>query len=332
MDNAVMCIERPSSIGFLANCLGWFAVGLSLAIGGFLAGMGARQAFFYEWWSPSILENLRLTVGHLLPALICVLFALLAIGLPRIGGLLHVTFGTLLFVGPLLIASDAGFLPNPNHPKLSPLLLMHLAGLLLIVMGIAYVKGRPRPRWLAIGFIIGLPATVSLICAAEPAWRICHRYDDGIIAARRVQGNGVGLIWAPTGPGWSEKGNQTIEEAEKIITHLAEDGLSVMDAPQNIWRLPTVDEVVRSLTRDGQNAGGAWDPELEQATYKFVPDKESPLWRVHSPVVHWWTSSRPPEMTPEMHVNYILSYRGDVSRQRTFITSSHLGFRAVKGQ
>ena len=327
-----MNVERPSSVGPIANALGWFAVAVSLAVGGLLAAQGTSQAFFQGWWAASVLENLRTTVGWLLPALIWVVFGLLAIGLPHLGGLLLIAIGGLLFAVPLLIAADAGFLPSPNHPHLNPLMLMHFTGLLLVIVGIAYLKGRPRPRWLAIGLTIGLPVVVSLVCAAEPAWRICRRHDDGIVAARRVQGNGVGLIWAPAGPGWSEQGNQTLDEAEKIAAHLTEDGVAVADAPQNIWRLPTVDDVVRSLTRDGQNAGGEWDTDLERATYRLAPDKESPLWRVHSPVVYWWTSSRPPGISPDMRINYILSCRGDASRQRTFLTSAHLGFRAVKGR
>ena len=128
----------------------------------------------------------------------------------------------------------------------------------------------------------------------------------------------------------AEKGEATLEEAEKFISRLTEDGLSLADSPQNIWRLPTVDEAVRSLTQDGQNAGGEWNPELGQARYRVSPDKESPLWRVHSSVVYWWTSSRDPER-PDGHVSYIISYRGGVLKHRTFFSSSDLGFRAVKG-
>jgi hypothetical protein len=270
-------------------------------------------------------------VGGLLVASIPVVFGLVAIGWPRIGGLFQVVVGVLLFVLPLLIGADGGFLPNPNHPHLSPLLEVHLTGMLLAIMGIAYLKGRPRPRWLAVGLLAGLPVAVTLICAVEPAWRINHRHDDGVTAARRVQGNRVGLTWAPAGPGWPGKGNATFDEAEKIVSRLTEDGISLADSPQNIWRLPTVDEVVRSLTRDGKNAGGEWNPELREARYRVTPDKESPLWRVHSPVVRWWTSSRASEW-PDGHVRYTVSYRGEVLKVYTFVSSLDLGFRAVKAR
>lgn len=324
-----MNIERPSYVAHLTNGIGWSAAALSLTAGCVLAARVTELAFLEGWWAPSILDNLRMTAGWLLPASIPVVFALVAIGWPRIGGLLHVVVGVFLFVLPLLC--DSGFLPDPNHPHLPVLLLVHLTGILLVIMGIAYFKGRPQPRWLAIGLVAGLPIATSLICAAEPIWRITHRQDDGVTAARRVEGNGVELVWAPAGPGWPEQGTEKLDEAEKIVSRLTEDGLSLADSPQNIWRLPTIDEVVQSLTRNGQNAGGEWDPELGQARYRVTPDKESPLWRVHSPVVCWWTSSRTTER-PDGHVSYAISCHGGVSKHYTFLPSANLGFRAVKGR
>src|SRR5262249_27025059 len=52
-----------------------------------------------------------------------------------------------------------------------------------------------------------------------------------------------------------------------------------------IWRLPTVVEVFRSLTRHGTNAGGEWDEASHQATFRTRPDKESPLWNPQSQIV-----------------------------------------------
>jgi hypothetical protein len=144
----------------------------------------------------------------------------------------------------------------------------------------------------------------------------------------------VDLVWAPAGPGWPKEGNGDLDEAEKTAARLTEDGLSLADLPQNIWRLPTVDEVVRSLTRNGQNAGGEWDPKLRRATYRVEPDKESPLWRVRSPVVFWWTSPRlqPDPEKPGYYASFIVSYRGDVLITRADIPESDRGFRAVKAR
>jgi hypothetical protein len=326
-----MAVEKPSDETRFQNKAGWLAVGLSAVLCCALAGLGTAAAFFNGYWAPSVLEYLKIMGCGLLPASILVLFTLLAIRRPRIGGPLHLLVGVFLFFGPVLMQIDAGFLPDPNHPRLPVFLWAHLTGILLVIMGIAYIKGRPKPRWLAMWLVAGLPIAISFICSLEPVWRMSHRLDDGITAARPVQGNGVELVWAPAGPGWPEQGNQTLEDAEKIVSRLTDDGLSVADSPQNIWRLPTIDEVVRSLTRNGQNAGGEWDPESGQARYRVVPDKESPLWRVGSPVVYWWTSSRIPER-PDGHVIYIISYRGAVSKHYTFLSSADIGFRAVKGR
>jgi hypothetical protein len=311
-------------------------VALTVAAGCALAGSLTDKAFFDGWWSASFLENLWMMANTLVLATIPVTLGLVALGWPRIGGLIHIVIGALLFV--LLFLADCGFLPDPNHPNLSVLWVVLLAGLLLAIMGIAYLKGRPRPRWLAITLVVAFPIAVCLIFAVEPVWLISHRIDDGITAARRVRGNGVELVWAPAGPGWPREGSETLEDAEKIVSRLTEDGLSLADSPQNIWRLPTVDEVVRSLTRDGENAAGEWNANLERAKYRVVPDKESPLWQSHSPVVYWWTSSRIPESRtsdkPDGRVAYIVSYQGNVSKLYTFVSSAYaggwLGFRAVK--
>jgi hypothetical protein len=250
-----MDIERPSDEKRFKNKAGWLAVGLSAALCCVLAGMGTAAAFFDGYWAPSVLEYLKMIGLGLLPASILVLFTLLAILRPRIGGPLHLLVGVFLFFGPVLLQIDAGFLPDPNHPHLPVFFWAYLTGILLVVMGIVYLIGRPQPRWLAVWLVAGLPVVMSLICSVEPMWRISRRQDDGITAARHVEGNGVELIWAPAGPGWPEKGNQTLEDVEKTVGHLTDDGLKIADTPQNIWRLPTADEVVRSLTRDGQNAG-----------------------------------------------------------------------------
>ncbi len=67
-------------------------------------------------------------------------------------------------------------------------------------------------------------------------------------------------------------------EATGLCRYLSEDGLTLMTEPQDIWRMPTTDEIVRSLVRDGENAGCTWDGESESANCRITPDKETPLW------------------------------------------------------
>jgi hypothetical protein len=72
---------------------------------------------------------------------------------------------------------------------------------------------------------------------------------------RRIQGNGVNLIWAPAGPGWDETGFSWFE-AKRRCEHLTSDGKEEAVVPLGVWRLPTVDETVRTMNWRGQNAGG----------------------------------------------------------------------------
>jgi hypothetical protein len=106
-----------------------------------------------------------------------------------------------------------------------------------------------------------------------------------------VAGNGVRLIWASRGPGWPADGGSTWQPAAGACARLKADGAALTADWQRTWGLPTVEEAVRSMVRDGGNAGGTWDPSAARAEYAVQPDKESPLWDVYSPVIYWWTST-----------------------------------------
>ena len=94
---------------------------------------------------------------------------------------------------------------------------------------------------------------------------------------------------------------------------------------QGIWRLPTVDEAVRSMARHGLNSGGVWDTEAGTATYQTPPDKESPLWSVYSQVIYWWTAT---EVDSERA--YIIVYNGQVWPRAKQFGPDYLGYRCVK--
>ena len=110
-----------------------------------------------------------------------------------------------------------------------------------------------------------------------------------------------------------------------MCRHLTADGKSVASTPQDIWRLPTVEEVVRSMARHGTNCGGVWDPDETRATYVTKPDKESPLWNAHSVIIYWWTSS---EESRERA--YSIDFKGNVYARDKKSTLGSQGFRAVR--
>jgi hypothetical protein len=194
----------------------------------------------------------------------------------------------------------------------------------LIGIGVLYWFGRPQPRKLAVCLAVGLSILTLIISGIEPVIRVSQRIDDGDLQARLVHGNRVSLIWAPNGPGWPRTGSNWFE-AQQVCQHLTEDGLTLAPAPQHIWRLPTVDEVVRSMARHGRNSGGVWDAEIAGATYRTTPDKESPLWNAPSQVIYWWTATE----VDEGHA-YIIVYDGKVWPRAKPFKPDYLGFRCVK--
>jgi hypothetical protein len=288
---------------------GWIAVAFSIVITCVWAFWGIIENFHEGWYYESFLSNVGLMfVQYLSPMLIFMGVALISISWPRFGGVLHVIFALLA----------AWFFQAFTHAATFFLITP------LIGIGVLYWFGRPRPRKLAISLAIGLPVLTLIISGIEPVLRVSQRLDDGNYQTRSVQGNGVNLIWAPDGPGWPRAGSNWLE-AQQVCQHLNEDGLTLAPGLQHIWRLPTVDEAVRSMAHHGQNSGGVWDVETAKATYKTTPDKESPLWNVHSQVIYWWTTTE----VDEEHA-YIIVYDGKVwSRVKQF-GPAYLGFRCVR--
>jgi hypothetical protein len=234
--------------------------------------------------------------------------ALISISWPRFGAGLHVIFA-------LLVAWFFQAFSN----TVTFLLIVPLIGI-----GVLYWFGRPQPRKIAVSLAIGLPILTLIISGTAPVLRASQRIDDGNLQARVVHGNGVDLVWAPDGPGWPRTGANW-HEAQQACQHLREDGLALAPTPVQIWRLPRVDEAVRSMARHGQNSGGVWNAEIAEASYKTTPDKESPLWNVHSQVIYWWTGTE----VDEDHA-YMIVYDGKVWPRTKQFGPAYLGFRCVK--
>lgn len=302
--------------------LGWIAVALITVVACCWAFWGTLENFHEGWWYPHLLKNLALMlVQYMSFSLITITIGIVAVRWPKIGG------------GILIVLS---FLLNLLVLKINPLSQMSLRDIFIWfpfiglpwVVAVLFLFGRPQPRKWAYLIIVGAPLLVSVVCAVEPVYRISGRIDDGNREMRLVEGNGVRLIWAPAGPGWVREYSQACswEEARRRCRFLTEDGKTLADTPQNIWRLPTVDEAVRSMARHGRSCGGRWDPEKQRATYEIRPDKESPLWDTTSGIIYWWTATE----VDETHAFFII-YNGQVypraKQRRRMVTQ---GFRAVK--
>lgn len=203
---------------------------------------------------------------------------------------------------------------------------MRLVAAPVVLIAVSYWLGRPRPRKWAYGLLFGATLITLVAGRAEPAWRILivGRTNDGNLGARVVEGNGVTLVWAPVGPGWPNEGFEW-DEAVRRCRYLTEDGLGVADTPQNIWRLPTADETIRSMHRHGKPCGGTWDGKSRFPDYKVMPDKETPLWNVRWQVIYWWTGT---EFDDERA--YSVCYNGRVHPRKKDFAPAYLSFRAVK--
>jgi hypothetical protein len=292
-----------------SQIVGWIAVGFSTAITCLWAFWGIIENFHEGWYYESLLSNMGLMfVQYLSPMLIFMGVTLISIFWPPFGGGLH-----------LILALLAAWFFQAFTNAAMLLLIAPLIGL-----GALYWFGRPQPRKIAILLAVGLPMLTLFLSGIGPVLRVSQRIDDKNLQARLVRGNGVNLIWAPDGPGWPRTGANWYE-AQQVCQYLDEDGQGSTPEPQYIWRLPTVDEAVRSMARHGQNSGGEWDGEVAQAAYKTTPDKESPLWNAHSQVIYWWTAT-------EMDDGHalIIVYDGKVWSRAKQLSLGYLGFRCVK--
>lgn len=256
---------------------GWTAILISTGFASLWAFWGSNENFHEGWYHQSLWQNIGLMfVQYLSPMLIVMLISAVALCWPRLA---------LPIMGAPAIATAWYF----GKFRISSAAVLLIA-VPLVLLGVLYYFGRPQPRQWAWRCLVALPLITCVACGAYPGWFAMHRFDDGNYGIRMIKGNGITLVWAPEGPGWPASGAAWYQ-ATRSCAYLTADGRSLADAPQNIWRLPTVDEAVRSLVFRGRNAGGVWDATLHRATYRITPDKDSPLWKVHSPVIYWWTST-----------------------------------------
>jgi len=291
------------------SIMGWVAIGVSTVITCFWAFWGIIENFHEGWYFESLLSNLGLMFAqYLSPMLVFMAVTLVSIFWPRFGGGLHIFFALLAIWFFNAFSNAATFL-----------IILPLIGL-----GLLYWNGRLKPNKLAVSVSISIPLLTLIIAGIEPVVRVSQRINDGNLQTRLVHGNGVDLTWAPDGPGWPREGTDWYM-AYQTCEYLNEDGLAVAQSPQNIWRLPTVDDAVRSMSRHGQNSGGIWDAETNRVTYKTTPDKEAPLWNIHSQVIYWWMST---DVDDERA--YIIVYDGKVLLRNKQVDLAYLGFRCVK--
>jgi hypothetical protein len=225
-------------------------------------------------------------------------------------------------------------------------------------------KLTPRSRCYLITLAPSLLTAIGVTALFVPL--LLSRYDDGGRGARQIEGNGVALVWAPAGPGWNwhplrgtgrypswddlalyglppagihsqrklgegEHATEGDMQATGLCRYLSADGRTLMPEPQDVWRMPTTDEVVRSLVRRGESAGCAWDGASTRAECERQPNKDTPLWAPDEAPIYYWTGDEHDE-DEAWYVPYTGGglYGGMVDHQPKSWGNARHGFRCVK--
>jgi hypothetical protein len=283
-------------------------VALSTGLSSFWAFWGSIENFHEGWYYRELWRNVGLMLIQYLPWMFVPMVAgLLSLWRLRIGVIAHAALAgaALWFFGP---GSAGGRL---------------IAGP-LVLLGVLYGFGRAHPVNKARQVLIALPLITGCASGAYPGWRVLTRPTTVDFSLRQIDGDGVRLVWAPAGPGWDEAGFSWFE-AQRRCDYLTADGQVLASTRQHEWRLPTVDEVVRTMQWRGENAGGSWDPRTGQATYRATPDKEAPLWNRYSQVIYWWTADE-----ADQNRAYRIAYSGHVLAVRKTSGPAYLACRCVK--
>ncbi len=294
------------------NILGWIGVGISIIFSSLWAYWGIMENFHEGWYAESVWENLfMLFFQYLGVTIVFVVLGLVSLRWKRIGLAAHV----------LLAAFCVWFFSGASFQVVGLLIVFPIVGL-----GFLFFLGEPSPKKMAFRLLPIIPLVIILAISVPQGIKVSNRVNDGDFGARTVAGNDVTLTWAPRGPGWPDKGTDWAE-AQRICRFLSEDGTEVMETAQNIWRLPTVEEAVRSMMLHGNNAGGTWSQDTQKAAYRKTPDKETPLWDVHSKVIYYWTADT--DVANEKRA-YIIVYHGGVFTRVKTEGQAYLSFRAVR--
>ena len=315
---------------------------------------GTAEMYYEGWWGSWINR-----VVYLIPGVICVGFTLLALKSPKLGGWLLILGGsgfTLWWWG---MAAVRHLLTWRRVLAQFP-----VSGLLVAIGILLLVADVQKPRFflwkglsLKYALCLGIPLLIFLAVNAFQLPRVLRRLDDGDRGERLIAGNGVSLVWAPKGPGWNGKRDDglmpswddiafygvppvgfgdkpsvqgrdaTAEDLQVfgLCQYLSEDGSVLLAEPQDVWRMPSADEIVRSLVLHGENAGCSWQPGEAKADCKLAPDKETPLWAPDESPIYMWAADEYDGQSA-----YYVSYNGYVKVQPKSWGNPRHGFRCVR--
>lgn len=339
---------------------GYIATGALILVTALWTFWGAAEMYWEGWWGAFYGR-----LAYLIPAAVFLALTLTAIRWPRLGGWLLILLGSAWTAWFTSLQLSRGAELNAAYVLgVFPVTgLAVFAGALFLLDGRNRRRIRasgetpPSHRLLS---TLALAVPLLIVIGVSIYWVpiLLAREDDGDRGARLIAGNGVTLIWAPQGPGWNWKqpwgGYPSWDSlalygvpavgldgdkpgyadrhaaAANIATtdlchYLDEDGKTLRDEPQARWRMPTVNEIVRSLVLHGENAGCVWDGVSGRAECRLRPDKETPLWAPDAAPIYYWAAD---EYDAEQA--YFVGYNGSVARQPKNFGNPRHGYRCVR--
>jgi hypothetical protein len=278
--------------------IGWITISFAFLIICLWSYWGINEAFHEGWYHTALLQNLSLTfVQYLSIPIIFLALSLLALNYKKIGFGLFIALGIFAMfffdsnVGGLLV-----FIP-------------------LLLFAFGYYFGEFKHKKIITYSFIGIFLLISLSFGIPQLIRVENRLNDNNFGTRTIIGNDITLTWAPQGIGFPLKGTDW-QTAKDNCARLNEEG--------DNWRLPTIEEIVRSMTRKNNNAKGIIDSQ-GNPQYEIKPDKETPLWNPHSQVIYYWTSESKNEQRA-----YLVAYNGYILDRSKTSGADYQGYRCVK--
>jgi len=329
---------------------GWLAKSSMVLLTAIWAFWGAGELYHEGWWGAWYNP-----LFYLIPWVIFLSLTLVSLKWPFVGGGLILVFG--IWAGFFFDAIPIGL----AIVMIGGMFLLEGLRLKRLPASFPY-RGRNWWIWAA----VCPPILIFIGFSARMLPIVLTRQDDGDRSARVIAGNGLDLLWAPEGPGWNwrqpwggypswdsialygappvgmdwkEKpgyGRQddgTWRHASggdmarsNLCFFLSDDGMTLMNEPQYFWRMPTVDELVRSLGRHGENAGCIWRGEFRrQVSCEIMPDKETPLWAPDLAPIYYWAAEAYDEQD-----GFFVSFNGYVNATRKSGGNPRHSYRCVR--
>lgn len=290
----------------IKSIIGWITIIITFSIISFWSYWGINEAFHEGWYHTSLLQNLSTTfIQYLSIPIIFLVLSLIAMNYRKIGSGLFIALGIF-----------AMFFFNSNAGRF-----LILIPLLLFALGFYFGEYKHK-KAITISFIV-IFLLIILSLGIPQLIRVENRFNDNNFGIRSVEGNDISLIWAPQGVGFPLDGTDW-QTAKDNCARLNKEGTRLEDKEVNLWRLPSRDEIVRSMTRKNNNVGGSINSEGKQE-YKIKPDKETPLWNPNSQVIYYWTNEPKNEKQA-----FLVAYNGYILERSKNSGANYQGYRCVK--